>query len=135
VLQSIGLSASFGSSLIHLLCPSMILKTIFLIVAVSILAVAPSRAASALGLDTAEWTNPSAEVVAQVEAMEAAIAAAARGESPQATLQQAIDKIRELADKGNDKDAIFAIGFLTQQSQQPNALAQAMSYYKRAADL
>lgn len=113
----------------------MILKTIFLIVAVSILAVAPSRAASALGLDTAEWTNPSAEVVAQVEAMEAAIAAAARGESPQATLQQAIDKIRELADKGNDKDAIFAIGFLTQQSQQPNALAQAMSYYKRAADL
>ncbi len=114
---------------------TMTLKSSLLAIAVSMASLDPAMAASALGLDTAEWTHPSPEVVAQVEAMEAAMVAAARGESPTVTLQQAIDRIRELADKGNDKDAIFAIGFLTQQSQQPNALAEAMSYYKRAADL
>ncbi len=113
----------------------MTLKSSLLAAAVSMLAAAQSFGASALGLDTAEWTDPSPEVVAQVEAMEAAIAAAAKGESPEVTLQQAIDRIRELADKGNDKDAIFAIGFLAQQSQQQNALAEAMGYYRRAADL
>ncbi len=113
----------------------MILKSSLLAIAASVLLFDQAIGASALGLDTAEWTDPSPEVVAQVEAMEAAMAAAAKGESPEVTLQQAIDKIRELADKGNDKDAIFAIGFLTQQSQQQNALAEAMTYYKRAADL
>jgi TPR repeat protein len=67
--------------------------------------------------------------------MEAAMAAMAKGETPKVTLQQAIDKIRELADKDNDKDALFSMGFLSQQSQGQNALAEAMTFYKRAADL
>jgi TPR repeat protein len=105
--------------------------------AVALMAFTAARAmgAAALGLDTKEWTNPSAEIVAQVEAMEAAMTAMAKGEAPTTTLQQAIDKIRELADTGNDKDALFSMGFLSQQSQGQNALAEAMAYYKRAADL
>lgn len=108
-----------------------------LLLAAAFAAVISSRAmgAAALGIDTKEWTNPSAEVVAQVEAMETAMASMAKGETPAVTLQQAIDKIRQLADTGNDKDALFAMGFLSQQSQGQNALAEAMGYYKRAADL
>lgn len=116
----------------------MILKIplLFAVLAAIVFASAkPAFGAAALGLDTAEWSKPSAEVVAQVEAMETAMAAMAKGETPEVTLQQAIDKIRELADKGNDKDALFSMGFLMQQSQQQNALAEAMTYYKRAADL
>mgnify|MGYP000971905007 CR=1 FL=1 len=110
-------------------------KILLLVAAMSSLSLARASAAAALGLDTAEWTKPSAEIVAQVEALEAAMAAMAKGETPAVTLQQAIDKIRELADQKNDKDALFSMGFLAQQSQQQNALAEAMNYYKRAADL
>ncbi|MCB1203856.1 MAG: sel1 repeat family protein [Verrucomicrobiae bacterium] len=113
----------------------MILKTTLLAAAATVLSFAQAMGASALGLNTEEWKNPSPEMVAQVEAMEKAMAAMAKGEKPEVTLQQAIDKVRELADKGNDKDALFAMGFLMQQSQQQNALTEAMTFYKRAADL
>ncbi|MBL9156004.1 MAG: sel1 repeat family protein [Verrucomicrobiales bacterium] len=112
----------------------MIVKTTLVAAALSAITLVQAMGASALGLNTEEWKKPSAEMVAQVEAMEKAMAAMAKGETPEVTLQQAIDKIRELADKGNDKDALFAMGFLMQQSQQQNALAEAMTYYKRAAD-
>lgn len=101
----------------------MILKTCFLV-----------AAAAALGLDTKEWTKPSDEVVAQVQAMEEAISAMAKGEAPKVPLQESVDKIRELADKGNDKDAQFSMGVLIQQSNAQNALAEALAYYKKAAD-
>jgi TPR repeat protein len=101
----------------------MILKTFFLI-----------TAAAALGLDTKEWTSPSAEVVAQVQAMETALAAMAKGETPEVTVQQAIDKVRELADKGNDKDAQFSMGLLLQQSNQQESLPEALAYYEKAAN-
>ena len=113
----------------------MILKTFFLAVTMSALGLHAAVAASALGLSTEEWTNPSAEMVAQVEAMEAAMAALAKGEKPAVDLQSAIDKIRELADKGEDKDALFAMGFLIQQSNQQNALPEAMAYYEKASKL
>lgn len=113
----------------------MIAKPFLIAACFSALTLVHAQAASALGIDTKEWSNPNPEVVAQVEAMETAMAAMAKGETPAVTLQQAIDKIRDLADKGNDKDALFAMGFLMQQSQQQNALAEAMTYYKRAADL
>ena len=87
----------------------MILKTFFLAVTISAFGLQSAVAASALGLSTDEWTNPSPEMVAQVEAMEAAMAAMAKGEKPAVELQDAIDKIRELADKGEDKDALFAM--------------------------
>lgn len=112
----------------------MIVKTTLVAAALSAITLVQAMGAAALGLNTEEWKKPSAEMVAQVEAMEKAMAAMAKGETPEVTLQQAIDKIRELADKGNDKDALFAMGFLMQQSQQQNALAEAMTYYKRAAD-
>lgn len=113
----------------------MILRTICLAVALSAFVTSVSQGAAALGIDTKEWVNPNPEVVAQVEAMETAMAAMAKGEVPAVTLQQAIDKIRDLADNGNDKDALFSMGFLSQQSQGQNALSEAMKYYKRAADL
>jgi TPR repeat protein len=113
----------------------MILKTFFLVVTMSALGLQSAFAASALGLSTDEWTNPSAEMVAQVEAMEAAMAAMAKGEKPAVELQDAIDKIRELADKGEDKDALFAMGFLIQQSNQQNALPEAMTFYEKASKL
>jgi len=113
----------------------MIVKTTLVAATLSALTLVQAIGAAALGLNTEEWTKPSAEMVAQVEAMEAAMAAMAKGETPKVTLQQAIDKVRELADKGNDKDALFAMGFLMQQSQGQNALTEAMTYYKRAADL
>lgn len=113
----------------------MILKTTLLAATATVLSFAQAMGAAALGLNTEEWKNPSPEMVAQVEAMEKAMAAMAKGEKPEVTLQQAIDKVRELADKGNDKDALFAMGFLMQQSQQQNALTEAMTFYKRAADL
>lgn len=112
----------------------MIVKTTLVAAALSAITLVQAMGASALGLNTEEWKNPSAEMVAQVEAMEKAMAAMAKGETPEVTLQQAIDKVRELADTGNDKDALFAMGFLMQQSQQQNALTEAMAYYKRAAD-
>ncbi len=112
----------------------MIVKTTLVAAALSALTLIQAMGASALGLNTAEWNKPSAEMVAQVEAMETAMAAMAKGETPKVTIQQAIDKVRELADKGNDKDAQFAMGFLMQQSQGQDALSQALTYYKRAAD-
>lgn len=113
----------------------MTVKTILFALFLFVGSLGRAIGATALGLDTAEWVSPSKEAVAQVEAMEAAMAAMAKGEMPAVTLQQAIDRMRGLAEEKNDKDALFSIGFLAQQSQQPNALDEAMKYYRRAADL
>lgn len=90
---------------------------------------------AALGLDTAEWSKASPDMVAHVQALADAQAAAAKGEQPPAgkTLQETINKIKELADKG-DKDAQFSMGLFLQQSNAQGALQQALDYYKRAAD-
>lgn len=113
----------------------MIPKILLLLTLLIALGSARADAAVALGLDTAEWSKPSAEMVAHVEALEAAIAASAKGETPAVPLQQSIDQIRALAEGGKDKDALFAMGVLIQQSNQPNAAAEASAYYKKAADL
>lgn len=113
----------------------MIVRTFFLVAAVFALTLNSLVAASALGLNTEEWSDPSKEMVALVGAMESATAAMAKGEKPEVDLQGLIDRIRGLADKGNDKDALFAMGFLIQQSNQPNAIAEASSYYRKAAEL
>ncbi len=89
---------------------------------------------SALGLNTDEWVKPSSAMVAQVQAISDAMAAAARGEQPKTSLQESINAIKDLADKGNDKDAQFAMGLILQQSNQSGALEQALDYYKKAAD-
>ena len=113
----------------------MIVKVFVIVAVLAGLGLNSLNAASALGIDTKEWTDPSKEMVAQVEALEAATAAMAKGEKPQVALQATIDKIRELADKSNDKDALFSMGFLIQQSNQQNALAEATAYYQKAAEL
>ena len=107
----------------------MIIKTFFLALLFSAMTLQAATAASALGLSTEEWTDPSAEMVALVETMEATMAAMAKGEKPAVELQDSINAIRALADKGEDKDALFAMGFLLQQSNQPNALPEAMAYW------
>ena len=89
---------------------------------------------AALGLDTAEWSKPSADMTNQVQALADATAAAAKGEQPKVPLQETINKIKDLADKSNDKDAQFAMGLFLQQSNQQGALDQAVTYYKKAAD-
>ena len=78
----------------------MIVKSSLVIAALSALSLAQALGASALGLNTAEWKEPSAEMVAQVEAMETAMAAMAKGETPAVTLQQAIDKIEAARAEG-----------------------------------
>jgi len=113
----------------------MILKTFFVAVTMSALALNAAVAASALGLNTEEWSDPSKAMVAQVAAMETAMAAMAKGEKPAVELQASIDQIRALAEKGEDKDALFAMGFLIQQSNQQNALAEATGYYEKASKL
>lgn len=88
---------------------------------------------SALGLNTDEWTSPTPAMVAQVQSLADALSAAAKGEQPKVTVQDTINKIKELADYGNDKDAQFAMGFFLQQSNQPGGVDQALAYYKKAA--
>lgn len=88
---------------------------------------------SALGLNTDEWTSPSSAMVSQVQSLSDALASAAKGEQPKVTVQDTINKIKELADYQNDKDAQFAMGFFLQQSNQPGGLDQALAYYKKAA--
>jgi len=85
-------------------------------------------------LNTDEWTNPSPAIVAQVQAISDAMAAAAKGEQPKTPLQETITKIKDLADSGKDKDAQFAMGLFLQQSNQQGAIDQAVEYYKKAAD-
>jgi len=101
----------------------------------SLLALKLAAMAAALGLDTTEWNSPSPEVTAQVQALENLQKAAAEGKAaPEGnTLQDVINKIKELADKG-DKDAQFSMGLFLQQSNGQGALQQALEYYKKAAD-
>ncbi len=113
----------------------MILRPLCIALALSAFLATSSHGAAALGIDTNEWVKPSAEAVGQIEAMEKAMSAMAKGETPSPTLQEAIDKLRDLAENGNDKDALFAMGMLSQQGQGQNAIPEAMKYYKRAADL
>ncbi len=90
---------------------------------------------AALGLDTAEWKSPSPAMTQNVQALADAQAYAAKGEQAPAGkgLQDVINNIKTLADAG-DKDAQFAVGLFLQQSNQQNGPAQAMEYYKKAAD-
>jgi TPR repeat protein len=91
---------------------------------------------AALGLDTAEWKNPSPAMTQQVEALADAQKLIAEGKQPPAgkTLQDTINAIKELADKGKDKDAQYAMGHFLRQSNQQNGVVQAMEYFKASAD-
>lgn len=97
--------------------------------------------ASALGLNTAEWTNPSKEMETQVKNLESAIAKitdASKADEVQSSINNAIAAIKDLADKG-DKDAQYSMGLLSQQGgnqqggNQQQAVEQAMKYYEMAA--
>src|SRR5688572_6139518 len=99
----------------------------------SLLSLKMAAMVAALGLDTAEWANPSPEITAQVQALADLQQKASTGETSQEGLQEIINKIKELADKG-DKDAMFSMGLFLQQSNGQNALPQALDYYKKAAD-
>ncbi|OAI55527.1 hypothetical protein AYO49_01215 [Verrucomicrobiaceae bacterium SCGC AG-212-N21] len=99
----------------------------------SLLSLKLAAMAAALGLDTAEWQSPSPAIVEQVTALENLQKTAADGNA-QGTLQEIVNKIKDLADKNNDKDAQFAMGLFLQQSNQQGALPQALEYYKKASD-
>jgi len=90
---------------------------------------------AALGLDTAEWKDPSSAIVEQVTALAELQKAAAdpATASNAGSLQDVVNKIKDLADKG-DKDAQFSMGLFLQQSNGQGALQQAIEYYKKAAD-
>lgn len=91
---------------------------------------------AALGLDTAEWKNPSQAMVQHVQSLADAQKLIAEGQQPPAgkSLQDTINAIKELADKGKDKDAQYAMGHFLRQSNQQNGVVQAMEYFKLAAD-
>ncbi|TLD69841.1 sel1 repeat family protein [Phragmitibacter flavus] len=91
--------------------------------------------AAALGLNTSEWKNPSPDMVAQVEKLEKALADIAdtqKAEAVQTELNAAYTAIRELAEKG-DKDAQYAMGLLSRQSNQEGAVEQSVRYFELAA--
>jgi TPR repeat protein len=100
----------------------------------SLLSLKLAAMAAALGLDTAEWNKPSPAIVEQVTALESLQKDAAEGKAPQAgqSLQEIVNKIKDLADKG-DKDAQFAMGLFLQQSNQQGSLQQALQYYEKAS--
>ena len=99
----------------------------------SLLSLKMAAMVAALGLDTAEWKNPSADMTAEVQALADLQKKAASGQTPTESLQEEINKIKALADKG-DKDAQFAMGLFLQQSNAQGSLPQALEYYKKAAD-
>jgi len=91
--------------------------------------------AAALGLDTSDWKAPSKEMVDQVQKLEQAlsnIADTEKADQVQKDLNEAYNTIRELADKG-DKDAQFAMGMLSRQSNKQGAIEQSIKYYELAA--
>jgi len=90
-------------------------------------------ATAVFGLEPREWTNPSETMVGHVEALSTSVAALSRGETPDTPVQEIVDRIRELADEGEDKDALFSMGMLAMQSEQEGAREQALDYYLRAA--
>ena len=101
----------------------------------SLLSLKMAAMAAALGLDTTEWSSPSPAMTEQVTALETLQAKAAKGEAQEGPgLQEIINKIKDLADKNNDKDAQFAMGLFLQQSNGQGAMEQAVGYYKKAAD-
>jgi TPR repeat protein len=99
----------------------------------SLLSLKMAAMVAALGLDTAEWKSPSSDMVNEVQALADLQKKAANGETPTESLQEEINKIKGLADKG-DKDAQFAMGLFLQQSNAQGSLPQALEYYKKAAD-
>jgi TPR repeat protein len=90
---------------------------------------------AALGLDTAEWKNPSPAMTQNVQALAEAQKLAASGQQAPAGkgMNEIISSIKTLAD-GGDKDAQFAMGHFLRQSNQQNGVVQALEYYKKAAD-
>ncbi len=91
--------------------------------------------AAALGLNTAEWNKPSKEMEAQVQKLADAVADISQGkaEKQNGAVNETIANIKILADKNNDKDAQYAVGYFLQQSNQQGSLEQALTYYQKAA--
>ncbi len=89
--------------------------------------------ASALGLNTAEWSNPSDGMKAQVQKLENAIKLVGKQEKAdemQKDLNDASEEIKKLADAG-DKDAQFAMGLLL--SNQQGQMEKVVEYYTAAS--
>jgi len=101
----------------------------------NIITVKLAAMAAALGLNTAEWSKPSKEMVDTVQKLETAmgdIANTSKSGDVQTTVNESLKRINELAEAG-DKDAQYAIGLLSQQSNQQGSLDQALKYYGLAA--
>lgn len=90
---------------------------------------------AALGLNTAEWNKPSKEMEAQVQKLADAVSDISQGKADKqnGAVNETIASIKNLADKNNDKDAQYAVGYFLQQSNQQGSLEQALEYYKKAA--
>lgn len=90
---------------------------------------------AALGLNTAEWNKPSKEMEAQVQKLADAVSDISQGkaEKQSGAVNETIASIKNLADKSNDKDAQYAVGYFLQQSNQQGSLEQALAYYQKAA--
>jgi uncharacterized protein len=91
--------------------------------------------AAALGLNTAEWSKPSKEMLDTVQKLETAMSGISdpnKAGEVQSSLSEGVKTINELADKG-DRDAQYAMGLLSQQSNQQGGVEQAMKYYELAA--
>ncbi|MCE9520705.1 MAG: sel1 repeat family protein [Verrucomicrobia bacterium] len=89
--------------------------------------------ASALGLNTAEWSKPSPAIEAQVQKLENAIKLVGKQEKAdemQKDLNDASAEIKKLADAG-DKDAQFAMGLLL--SNQQGQMDKVVEYYSAAS--
>lgn len=88
--------------------------------------------AAALGLNTADWQKPSPAMTEQVNKLESAMKLISEGKAAevQAKVKESIEKIKDLADKG-DKDAEYAIGLFAQNQQ--GGFGTALDYYTRAA--
>ncbi len=88
--------------------------------------------ASALGLNTEEWSKPSPAMEAQVQKLESAIKLVGKQEKAdemQKALNDASAEIKKLADSG-DKDAQFAMGLLL--SNQQGQMEKVVEYYTAA---
>ncbi len=90
---------------------------------------------AALGLNTAEWSKPSKEMEAQVQKLADTVSDISQGKADKQSgaVNEVITNIKNLADKNNDKDAQYAVGYFLQQSNQQGSLEQALEYYKKAA--
>lgn len=99
----------------------------------NLIAIKVAVMASALGLNTKEWSNPSPAMQAQVQKLEDAIKLVGKQEKAdemQKELNDASAEIKKLADAG-DKDAQFAMGLLL--SNQQGQMEKVVDYYTAAS--